>query len=129
MCEWEKKNITENIIYVTYDEKCICLNANQEVLAFYSTQEEGDTRMVLHAKHASDCYRDIIIHTPDTNVAVLAITFSKNIDSNILVKTGVKNKARIISIERTIEKLLKRFSLKNISSTKDTILGLHTFTG
>ena len=129
MCEWEKKNITENVIYVTYDEKCICLNANQGVPAFYSTQEEGDTRMVLHAKHASDCYRDITIHTPDTDVAVLAIAFSKDIDSNILVKTGVKNKARIISIKRTIDKLVKRFSLRNISSTTDTIFGLHTFTG
>ena len=42
--------------------------------------------MTLHAKHASDCYRDIDIHTPDTDVVVLAIAFSKDIDSNILVK-------------------------------------------
>ena len=129
VCEWEKKNITKKVIYVTYDKKCICLNDNQGVPAFYSTQEEGDTRMVLHAKHASDCYRDIIIYTPDTDAVVLAIAFSKHVDSNILVKAGVKNKARIISIERTIDKLVKCFSLKNISSTTDTILGLHTFTG
>ena len=29
--EWEKKNITEKIIYVTYGKKCVCLNDNQGV--------------------------------------------------------------------------------------------------
>ena len=68
----------------------------------------------------------LVIHT---DVVVLAITFSKDIDSNVLVKAGVKNKARIISIERIIDKLVKRFLLKNISSATDAILGLNTFTG
>ena len=72
--------------------------------------------MILHAKHANDHYKDIVIHTPDTGVVVLDIAFSKDIDSNISVNTGVKNKARIISIERIIDKLVKRFSMKNISS-------------
>ena len=56
--------------------------------------------MILHAKHANDRYKDIVIHIPDTGVVVLDIAFSKDIDSNISVNTGVKNKARIISIER-----------------------------
>ena len=72
--------------------------------------------MILHAKHANDRYKDIVIHIPDTGVVVLDIAFSKDIDSNISVNTGVKNKARIISIERIIDKLVKRFSMKNISS-------------
>ena len=85
--------------------------------------------MILHVKHANDCYRDIVIHTADIDVVVCAIALSKDNDCNILVKTGVKNKARIISIERIIDKLVKRFSLKNISSATDAILGLHAFTG
>ena len=85
--------------------------------------------MILHAKHASDRYRDIVIQAPDTDVVVLAVAFSKDIDSNILVKTRVRNKACIISIERIIDKLVKRFSLKNISSATDAILGFHAFTG
>ena len=80
-------------------------------------------------KACCDCYRDIFIYTPDTDVVAIAIAFSKDVDSNILVKAGVKNKARIISIERIIEKLVKRFSLKNISSATDAILGLHAFAG
>ena len=127
--EWDKKNITEKVTYVTYGEKCVCLNDDQEVPALYCAQEETDTRMILHAKHASHYYRDIVIHIPDTDIIVLAIAFSKDIDSNILVKTGVKNKARIISIEIIIDKLVKRFSMKNISSATHAILGLHAFTG
>ena len=52
--EWEKKNITEKIIYVTNGEKCVCSNDNQGVPALYCLQEEADTRITLHAKHASD---------------------------------------------------------------------------
>ena len=47
----------------------------KNVLLLYYTQEEADTRMILHAKHASDCYRGIFIHISDTDVVVLAITF------------------------------------------------------
>ena len=91
MSEREKKNITEKVTYVTYGEKFVCLKDNQGVPALYCTQKEADTRMILHTKHANDRYRDIVIHTPDTDLVVLVIAFSKHIDSNILVKTGVKN--------------------------------------
>lgn len=53
------------------------------------------------------------------------LLFLKYTDSSILVKTGVKIKTHIISIERTIKKLLKRFSLENTSSATVTILGKH----
>ena len=129
LSEWEKKNIAEKVTYVTYGEKCVCLKDNQGVPALYCTQKEAGTRMILHAKHATDRCRDIVIHTPDTDLVVLAIAFSKDIDSNILVKTGVKNNARIISIERIRGKLVKHFSLKNISSATDAIIGLHAFAG
>ena len=63
MFEWEKKNIREKVIYVAYGEKCVCLNDNQGVLALCWTPEEADDIMILHAKHASDRYRDIAVHT------------------------------------------------------------------
>ena len=112
------KNKTEKVIYVTYGEDCACFNDNQGVPTLYCTQEEADTRMILHVKYADDYCRRIVIHTPDTDVAVLAIA-----------RLELKNKARIISIERIIDKLTKRFSLKIISSATDAILGLHAFTG
>ena len=80
-------------------------------------------------KHASYRYRHIVVNTPDTDVVVLVIAFSKDIDSIILVKTRVKSKAHIISIERIIDKLVKLFSPTNINSATDASFGLHTFTG
>ena len=35
--EWEKKNITEKVIYVNYGEKCVYLNDNQGAQALYCT--------------------------------------------------------------------------------------------
>ena len=80
-------------------------------------------------KHASYRYRDIVVNTPDTDVVVLVIAFSKDIDSNILVKTRVKNKAHTLFIERIIGKLIKSFSRRNTNSATDAIFGLHAFTG
>ena len=74
--EWEKKNVTEKVIYVTYSEKCVCLNDNQGVPALYCRKKLTPE---LFYMHASDRYRDIVIHKPDTDVVVLAIAFSKDI--------------------------------------------------
>ena len=38
-----------------------------------SDHEEADTRLLLHAKHASQTHRRIVIRSPDTDVAVLCI--------------------------------------------------------
>ena len=38
------------------------------------SHEEADTRLVLHASHASSGgYSTIVIHSPDTDVAILAL--------------------------------------------------------
>ena len=46
-----------------------------------------------------------------------------------MTQAAIKLSYNIISIERIIDKFLKRFLLKNISSTADAILGLHAITG
>ena len=38
-----------------------------------STQEEADTRLLLHAHDASVNYHNIVIQTPDTDNLILAI--------------------------------------------------------
>lgn len=67
--EWVKKEIPTNVImFVTCDERCICLNDNTEVPELRCKQEEADTRMLLHAAHASahgyifHCLPCIIFH-------------------------------------------------------------------
>lgn len=50
-------------------------------------------------------------------VVIHAVSFSRDIDSNILVKARIKRKLKE-SIEIIFEKLVKRFSQGNISSAK-----------
>ena len=68
-------------------------------------QQEADTRIFLHCKHASARFREVIIHTPGTDVFVLALGFARSLNCELFIKTGVKDKNRIISISRIIDKL------------------------
>lgn len=45
----------------------------EDLLNLKSDHEEADTRLLLHAKHASYDHSRIILHSPDTDVAVLCI--------------------------------------------------------
>ena len=60
-----------------------------------SSQEEADTRMFLHAKHAIGAGADsILIHSPDTDVVVLAVYFQSQMGVPLWVKTGTRKKPR-----------------------------------
>ena len=64
-----------------------------------STHEEADTRLLLHAAHIARCgHRTIVIRSPDTDVAVLAIYFAEDINARLLFRTGTKNRARFIDL-------------------------------
>ena len=78
-----------------------CKPTSVDIILKDITQKEADIRM--------------IIHTPDMDGVVLAVSFSRDIDSNILVKTRLKSKLKE-SIEIIFGKLVKRFSQGNISS-------------
>ena len=92
-------------------------------------QEEADTRIFLHAKHASDTYQNIVIHTPDADVVVLAIFYSKLLQISIFVKTGSKNKIRILSTERILENLKRKYNLTDVEEAASSIVAVHAFTG
>ena len=44
--------------------------------------EEADSRLLLHAKHASHDHKRIVIQSPDTNVAVLCVSRATSMVSN-----------------------------------------------
>jgi len=124
--EWKSKQIDNGkIIYATYGSHCICINDGREIAALKCQQEEADTRMLLHANHASNHrFSEVVIHTPDTDVIVIAVALANTISSDMFIKAGVKDKARIISINRIIQKL-PDFS----TAVTDAIIGFHAFTG
>ena len=87
-------------IYLAYGTECYHFDNRRwsGIEELSSDQEEVDTRMLLHSKHASNGnYEKIIIHTPDTDVFILMVYFSTEI-AGLCMKTGRGNKQRIIII-------------------------------
>lgn len=69
-------------LFVTSKKKCCrCLFSNEGVITsgdceeLFSDHEEADTRLILHALHASDQFKRIVIWSPDTDVAVIALPY------------------------------------------------------
>ena len=78
------------------EPKSIGLAGVQEAVDFYSTHEEAETRMILHALHASNVFERndmtgrVIIKTPDTDVLVLAFHYYPQMDrvKEFWIETG-----------------------------------------
>ncbi len=123
--------------YVTCDEKCFQLSKEGmfEVPKLESTQEEADTRMMLHAIHATNqLIHNIVIHTPDTDVVVIAMAVSETVSSSLYIKTGTKNRTEsFISLNDVKSSLATRYLTDrdnvNVKEFLDALLGLHAFTG
>ena len=63
-----------------------------KVTALHCDHKEADTRMLLHAKHASRDAQRVVIQSPDTDVLLLCVTHSDEIKCDELwICTGVKD--------------------------------------
>lgn len=66
-----------------------------------SDHEEADSRMILHANHASRSgYQHIIIRSPDTDIFVIALHAASLIVGSIYFLTGSCKNKRIIPVTR-----------------------------
>ena len=86
----------------------------------YCDHEEADTRLLLHAKHAAESNSSVIIRSPDTDVAIIALSLLDSLPCPVFFMTGKGRKSRMID-------LLKVASSLNVSP--QCLVGLHTFTG
>lgn len=94
---------------------------DHDVSNLSSTQEEADTRIILHACEASHSnYKKILIAARDTDVMVLLLAFRNKIAAEeIWMKSGTNQKPKYIAIHSIpLEDLLQR-----------TILQFHALTG
>ena len=77
--EWKKENyrltIGSKSIFVTDGEKVFKINEDTVIAIpkLQSKREEADTRMMLHAQHASQHFQKILISSPDTDVFVICL--------------------------------------------------------
>ena len=119
-------------IYFVCEEKCARLSSDDgiivtvaDVMELHSSQEEADTRIILHcmfsAKHCMDLPQTIVVRSPDTDVFVLLVSCCMAIKVPILFDTGTGNKRRLIDINK-IQSVLG----EDISQA---LPGFHAFTG
>ena len=126
-------NIERGKFYATVDDECMELSKDgaRSIEQLRSNQEEADTRMFLHLIDGCRTYNNFVIHTPDTDVFMIAFAVSEMTQASIYVKTGCKEKTRIIGINAIKQSLKVKFIPKDVSMTEFTnaLLSLHAFTG
>ena len=116
-------------VYLAHSEECHKLSCcrgttvSEAIPELYTTQEEADTRMMLHAKYISNMgTKNIIIKSPDTDVFVIGIAVSTQLEgAKLYFHTGKQDK------ERTLDMNAIQCHLGDDIS--DATVGLHTFTG
>lgn len=106
------QKIKDHTLFVTHGDNCTKLVASEgtimasTVLDLCSNQEEADTRLLLHASHASrNGHQRIALKSSDTDVEVLACYYQAVIPAEITLISGTKSRSRIVSIPRVCEKL------------------------
>ena len=94
----------------------------EEVAALSCSHEEADTRLLLHAAHAAESgSTDVVIRSPDTDVAVLACTLSRHIHARLFFHTGTKARTHFININA--------ISAKEGRAVCRCLAALHALTG
>lgn len=84
--------------------------------------------MLLHAEEISHTnIRNTVINTPDTDVFLIGITASNQINTNLFIRTGTEKKAQIISVSKVKEALQMKYVLNNMQLVTNTFLGLHAY--
>ena len=96
--EWKRTKYREKfqdkLLYVTCNEVCYKITKQQceKVSDLTTTQEEADTRMLLHALHAANAgYNAVIITADDTDVLVLCLGFNNDIPCLMYQKRGTQS--------------------------------------
>jgi len=102
----------DRMLFITHGELCTNISVQEGLISatlvpeLYSNHEEADTRMLLHAQHASLAgYDKVFIKSSDTDVEVVACYHQPNITAEIIIISGTKSRSRTISIRKICEKL------------------------
>ena len=104
-----------------------------EVSSLSTSQEEADTRMLLHAQYALNHLQgNIFINSPDTDVFIISSMVSEKNNANINFKSSNKNKARTISVNKVKESLKDKYDAVvsiGLEYFTKALVSLHAFTG
>jgi len=118
-----REKLANKELYTTCGTKCYKLTVDtlQEVIEL-SSQQEADTHLLLHAKHAATPHvKAVIISSEDTDVHILCILFAHAIPVPIYQRYVSQHQARYVDISKIAGVLVQEVS--------KALLGLHAFTG
>ncbi|XP_065649422.1 uncharacterized protein LOC136078186 [Hydra vulgaris] len=121
--EWKSYAINEIEIFITHGDSTYCFRNSicTELSEHRSDQEEADTRLLLHCKHASVSYAHVILASPDTDVFVSALYHSWFISATLHFETRCGNKQRILNVNKIAKEIGYDWC--------DAMIGLHSFAG
>ena len=86
------------------------------------SHEEADTRILLHAQHAAEAgHGTVIIHSPDTDVAIIACGLAGQISARLILQTGTAQRMRYLDLTAI------RAHLGNNVAT--SLIEMHSMTG
>ena len=118
-------------VFVVCAESCVRLTSidSETVIAtsieeLHSTQEEADTRIILHCVFASqqpDFGGTITVRSPDTDVLVLLVHYYPRIGKRLLFDTGTGNNRRVIDVCKVYDSVGH--------DVASALPAFHTFTG
>ncbi|XP_065182225.1 uncharacterized protein LOC135812936 [Sycon ciliatum] len=117
-------------VFITVGQQCYVLQEEEgkstlsrhQVSRLTSNHEEADTRLILHAADAvQQGFPDVVIRSPDTDVAVIAIGSASSIPGRLIFQTGTQQRRRFIDLTQLSQTLGPLVS--------SAIVGLHALTG
>ena len=128
--EWKTKEYSERlqgegkVLYVTSEKECwkITSERNDQVPELSSSQEEADTRLLLHASHAAkEGYEAVVVNSEDTDVFILLLGFSNSINTKLYMRCGTRTRTRLIDNAKVVQSTGREVC--------EALIGLHAFTG
>lgn len=127
--EWKtekyRHRLNGKVLFITCEQHCslVAENGWKSVDVLKCNHEEADTRLFLHANHASHSggYNAIVIVSEDTDVLVLSLLSSLSISVPLFIRSGTKNRTVILDISK-IAHVLGNDVCKALP-------GIHAFTG
>ena len=100
------EKLSGKTLVVTCGYSCHQLSSGmvQPISELESTQEEADTRMLLHSLHAARSRSaSVVIVSEDTDVLVLLLAFKVFIPSSVFTKCGSQTRVKYIEVSRIVE--------------------------
>ena len=115
-------------MYVTSEDQCwkLTSSASELVPELQCGHEEADTRIVLHAQHASG---KCVIHCDNTDVLILPLAHSQSL-GECYIKKGKSSQFGIIEMSLIVDYLSKQF-FDDICKENylKALIGIHALTG